>query len=74
MPAAEWKAIWELRHDDDIKILHADKGYATVVTNTPEYDSKVHKILDDSDFPIPLNICDRNMANFFSKYCDVPFF
>ena len=45
--ADERRAFRELHADQDIQILHADKGNATVVLNADDYDSKVHALLDD---------------------------
>ena len=46
---SERKAYLELRRDTDIRILQADKGNATVVMNTEDYDVKVHDLLDNQD-------------------------
>ena len=44
---AERRAYKDLRNCDDIKILQADKGKATVVMNAEDYNRKVHDLLDD---------------------------
>ena len=43
------KALKELRSDQDIVILPADKGYVTVVMDTKEYDDKILHLLSDQD-------------------------
>ena len=48
VPKEEHEAIKELRQDTTIQILQADKGNATVVMDTEDYDSKVHDLLDDT--------------------------
>ena len=45
----ERKAARKLRNDKEIKILHADKGNATVVMNTIDYDKKAHDLLDNKE-------------------------
>ena len=47
MRRGECKAMQELRRDKEIKILQADKGNATVILDTDDYDKKVHELLDD---------------------------
>ena len=37
LSSAELQALWELKADDSIVILLADKGSATVMTNTMDY-------------------------------------
>ena len=44
---AERQAFKELRNWDDIKILQADKGKATVIMNTGDCNRKVHNLLND---------------------------
>ncbi|XP_064458887.1 uncharacterized protein LOC135369161 [Ornithodoros turicata] len=44
---AEQNALKDLRNDDTIVILPADKGKATVVLNRDDYDSKMESILQD---------------------------
>ena len=43
-------AILRLQRDDSIKILSADKGKATVIINTTEYDSKMEKLLMENTY------------------------
>ena len=43
---AERQACKELKQYDDIKILLADKGKATAIMNTADYDRKVHDLLE----------------------------
>jgi hypothetical protein len=43
----EWQALNSLRKRDDIVILKADKGNATVVLDLQDYKQKAHVILDD---------------------------
>ena len=44
----EVRALQELRKNDSVMILPADKGRATVILDRSEYDSKITKILDDT--------------------------
>ena len=44
----ERKAINELKGDRDIMILPADKGKATLVTNSSDYKEKLKNLLDDT--------------------------
>ena len=44
---AELTAVKTLRNDDSIIILPADKGNATVVLNTKDYDGKMMSILNE---------------------------
>ncbi|XP_064485960.1 uncharacterized protein LOC135398489 [Ornithodoros turicata] len=44
---AEQNALKDLRNDDTIVILPADKGKATVILNRDDYDSKMESILQD---------------------------
>ena len=50
----ESQAWRTLQEDTTIKILKADKGNATVVMNTSQYDEKVHELLDDKNAYTPL--------------------
>ena len=45
----EQEAWRELKKDSDIKILQADKGNATVIMNTTDYEEKVRELLNDED-------------------------
>ena len=36
-----------LRNDNNIKILHADKGNATVILDSEDYSAKAHELLDN---------------------------
>ncbi|XP_064462023.1 uncharacterized protein LOC135372308 [Ornithodoros turicata] len=44
---AEQNALKDLRNDDTIVILPADKGKATVILNRDDYDNKMESILQD---------------------------
>ena len=44
---AEWRAARELRKGDTVCILQSDKGNATVILDTEEYDTKVLDLLND---------------------------
>ena len=39
----------ELAKDEDLVVLPADKGRATVVMNSDDYNAKLHAMLEDSD-------------------------
>ena len=43
----EWQAIDQLKRDDTIMILPADKGRVTVVMKKSEYQEKCEKLLND---------------------------
>ena len=44
----EEEALEELKQDENIVILKADKGNSTVVMNSQEYDGKINCLLSDS--------------------------
>ena len=44
---AEWRAVRALCKDDTVCILQSDKGNATVILDTEDYDSKVQDLLND---------------------------
>ncbi|XP_063385554.1 uncharacterized protein LOC134671624 [Cydia fagiglandana] len=46
--AEERSALRDLKENEDILVLKADKGNATVVMNSTDYDSKIRHLLDDS--------------------------
>nr|VZI32662.1 unnamed protein product [Spirometra erinaceieuropaei] len=46
--SAELKTIWELKNDDEIVIVPADKGRAAVVLDKSEYVAKAHQLLNDN--------------------------
>ncbi|GJQ80564.1 hypothetical protein Trydic_g19968 [Trypoxylus dichotomus] len=46
----EFKAVTELKRDENIIILLADRGNATVVLNTRDYKDKMQKLLDDPTY------------------------
>ncbi|BHF57766.1 hypothetical protein SprV_0100071200 [Sparganum proliferum] len=48
IPSAEVKAIRELRRDEEIVIVPADKGRATVVLDKSEYVAKAQQLLNDN--------------------------
>ncbi|BHF83210.1 hypothetical protein SprV_0802635200 [Sparganum proliferum] len=48
IPSAEVKAIRELKRDDEIVIVPADKGRATVVLDKSEYVAKAQQLLNDN--------------------------
>ncbi|BHF67977.1 hypothetical protein SprV_0301100600 [Sparganum proliferum] len=50
---SESKAMRELRRDDSIIILPADKGRSTVVINREDYSEKAKALLDDREFYRP---------------------
>nr|VZI31770.1 unnamed protein product [Spirometra erinaceieuropaei] len=50
---SESKAMRELRRDDSIIILPADKGRSTVVMNRKDYNEKAKALLDDREFYRP---------------------
>ncbi|XP_072048791.1 uncharacterized protein [Amphiura filiformis] len=43
----EQKALFDLKKDENITILPADKGRATVVLNTSDYEDKMESLLND---------------------------
>lgn len=45
-------AIKQLKHDDSIVILPADKGNATVVLDKKEYTEKMHDLLQDDSYKL----------------------
>ncbi|XP_072025382.1 uncharacterized protein [Amphiura filiformis] len=45
----EQKALFDLKKDADITILPADKGRATVVLNTNDYEKKMEALLNDTN-------------------------
>ena len=44
----EEEALKELKKDESIVILKADKGNATIITNATEYNNKINCLLSDS--------------------------
>ena len=50
----EVKALHELKKDNEITILPADKGRATVVLDRSEYENKIQNILKDTKTYEPL--------------------
>ena len=44
---SEKEAYKQLRNDEDIQIVQADKGNATVVMDSEDYDKKARELLDD---------------------------
>ena len=52
---SEFKALRELRSDDSLMILPADKGCTTVVINKTTYDAKVANMLSDTSTYKPLS-------------------
>ena len=46
---AEYKAVKLLKEDDPIVIAPADKGNATIVINSEDYDGKIRSLLADTD-------------------------
>ena len=50
LPGKLLRAIKELRKDDSIVVLPADKGNATVVMNRSSYDEKIEQMLADSTY------------------------
>lgn len=47
IPPREMKALWDLASDDDVLVLPADKGKATVVMDKLDYDTKMLRKLSD---------------------------
>ncbi|XP_050549769.1 uncharacterized protein LOC126910700 [Spodoptera frugiperda] len=47
--AEEKAALRNLRQDEDVLVLKADKGNATVVMNVTEYDEKIRHLLSDAN-------------------------
>jgi hypothetical protein len=45
LSGAERRALRSLRTDADLAVLHADKGNATVVLNTKDYNEKISALL-----------------------------
>ena len=45
LTAPEHEALKSLRNDNNIKILHADKGNATVILDSEDYSAKAHELL-----------------------------
>ncbi|KAJ8914806.1 hypothetical protein NQ315_014551 [Exocentrus adspersus] len=48
----EMLALKELKNDKDIKILPADKGNATVIMNTGDYNSKISNLITEVSFDV----------------------
>ena len=46
----EFRALKDLNTDENILILPADKGNATVVMNTTDYEYKIEELLDPSTY------------------------
>lgn len=44
----EFQSLKKLKNNEEIVILAADKGNATVVMNTIDYKNKMSKLLEDS--------------------------
>ena len=49
LPPAARKALSSLRKLDDVLVLPADKGRATVVLDRKQYDEKVYQMLSDEE-------------------------
>ena len=45
LTAPEHEALKSLRNDNNIKILHADKGNTTVILDSKDYSAKAHELL-----------------------------
>ena len=45
----EFKALQDLKADNDITILPADKGRSTVILNTKDYESKMSTLFSDTN-------------------------
>ena len=54
IPPQELKALKELASDQDILVLPADKGRATVVMDRTDYDEKMHKMLSEESTYQPI--------------------
>ena len=48
--SVELRALRDLRRDDSIVIVPADKGSATVVLNTEDYQRKIEGLLDPATY------------------------
>lgn len=48
VPLEEIKALQELKKQDDIMILPADKGKATVILDKSDYENKIQNLLSDT--------------------------
>ena len=64
----EWKAMKGLQSDKKIKIIQANKGNATVVLDSTEYDKKVKELLGDKTLysilkDDPTRTTDRKLLN-----------
>ncbi|KAL0870054.1 hypothetical protein ABMA27_006218 [Loxostege sticticalis] len=53
--AEERRALKDLRQNKDILVLKADKGNATVVMNTGDYDGKIRSMLEDTTVYKPVS-------------------
>ncbi|KAI5636423.1 hypothetical protein NE865_10843 [Phthorimaea operculella] len=53
--AAERQALKALRENKEVLVLKADKGNATVVMDTTEYDHKIQALLEDVNVYKPVN-------------------
>ena len=49
LTSLEIKALKELRRDPSITILPADKGHATIILDTRDYDNKILSIIEDQN-------------------------
>lgn len=47
MPVGELRALRELRNNRDVLVLPADKGNATVIVDTIDYENKIAQLLND---------------------------
>src|SRR5579859_6508041 len=47
---SEAQALKQLKKDDSIKILPEDKGNATVVMDSPEYDQKINDLINTDQY------------------------
>ena len=71
----ERKALQELKANDNIKILPADKGRASVVLNTADYNSKIQDLLKDTNtYKIlkkdPTQVHKRQLTNILKEWKD----
>ena len=64
----EEEALKELKQDENIVVLKADKGNSTVVLNAKEYNDKVNCLLSDSSIYTKLLLMHSINKNNFKLY------
>ncbi|KAJ8911005.1 hypothetical protein NQ315_011270 [Exocentrus adspersus] len=63
----EMLALKELKNDKDIKILPADKGNATVIMNTGDYNSKISNLITEGQYTKLNKDPTKNTPHFIEK-------